>query len=187
MLDLLRRNTPPPASRILRPGVRTLPERVERYPVPGAGSVVVEVKAGDLLRLTDIEGGQACEVLFCGTDGAFDVAALGTKPDGTGEGLKSLLSRGSASVARTLGALRRRGIDLAKVDTAFELFSQIDREVKEQQGGGMGLAIARRYASAHKGRLEFRAREGGGAIVTLVLPLLDKATVAKIDPLMREQ
>jgi uncharacterized protein YcgI (DUF1989 family) len=74
MLDLLRRNTPPPASRILRPGVRTLPERVERYPVPGAGSVVVEVKAGDLLRLTDIEGGQACEVLFCGTDGAFDVA-----------------------------------------------------------------------------------------------------------------
>jgi signal transduction histidine kinase len=79
------------------------------------------------------------------------------------------------------------GIDLAKVDTAFELFSQIDRDVKEQQGGGMGLAIARRYASAHKGRLEFRAREGGGAIVTLVLPVVDEAFVAKIDPLMREQ
>ena len=79
------------------------------------------------------------------------------------------------------------GIDLAKVDTAFELFSQIDREVKEQQGGGMGLAIARRYASAHKGRLEFRAREGGGAIVTLVLPVIDMATVTQIDPLMREQ
>ncbi len=78
------------------------------------------------------------------------------------------------------------GIDLAKVDTAFELFSQIDRESKEQQGGGMGLAIARRYASSHKGRLEFRAREGGGSIVTLVLPLVDGATVAKIDPLMRE-
>lgn len=79
------------------------------------------------------------------------------------------------------------GIDLAKVDTAFELFSQIDREVKEQQGGGMGLAIARRYASAHKGRLEFRAREGGGAIVTLVLPVVDEASVPQIDPLMREQ
>lgn len=78
------------------------------------------------------------------------------------------------------------GIDLAKVDAAFELFSQIDRESKEQQGGGMGLAIARRYASSHKGRLEFRAREGGGSIVTLVLPLVDEASVAKIDPLMRE-
>jgi signal transduction histidine kinase len=79
------------------------------------------------------------------------------------------------------------GIDFAKVDAAFELFSQIDRESKEQQGGGMGLAIARRYASSHKGRLEFRAREGGGAIVTLVLPLVDEASVATIDPLMREQ
>jgi two-component system sensor histidine kinase/response regulator len=78
------------------------------------------------------------------------------------------------------------GIDLAKVDSAFELFRQIDRESKEQQGGGMGLPIARGYASAHKGRLEFRAREGGGAIVTLVLPLVDEASVAKIDPLMRE-
>ena len=79
------------------------------------------------------------------------------------------------------------GIDLAKVDTAFELFSQIDREVKEQQGSGMGLAIARRYASAHKGRLEFKAREGGGAVVTLVLPVVDEASVAQIAPLMREQ
>ncbi len=78
------------------------------------------------------------------------------------------------------------GIDLAKVDAAFELFSQIDRESKEQQGGGMGLAIARRYASSHKGRLEFRAREGGGSVVTLVLPLVDEASEAKIDPLMRE-
>ena len=124
MLDLLRRNTPPPASRILRPGVRTLPERVERYPVPGAGSVVVEVKAGDVLRLTDIEGGQACEVLFCGPDGAFDAAALGTKPDGTGEGLKFVLSRSGEGVARTLGALRRRGIDVAKARSAGLFGSQ---------------------------------------------------------------
>ena len=118
MLDLLRRNTPPPASRILRPGVRTLPERVERYPVPGAGSVVVEVKAGDVLRLTDIEGGQACEVLFCGPDGAFDAAALGTKPDGTGEGLKSVLSRSGEGIARSLGARRRRGLDVAQARSA---------------------------------------------------------------------
>ena len=118
MLDLLRRNTPPPASRILRPGVRTLPERVERYPVPGAGSVVIEVKAGDALRLTDVEGGQPCEVLFCGADGAFDAGALGVKADGSGEGLKAILSRNGEGAARTLGALRRRGIDLGSARSA---------------------------------------------------------------------
>ena len=116
-LDLQRRNTAPAASRILRPGVRTLPERVERYPVPGAGSVVVEVKAGDMLRLTDVEGGQACEVLFCGADGTFDATALGAKADGTGEGLKAILGRNGEGAARTVGALRRRGIDLAKASS----------------------------------------------------------------------
>lgn len=79
------------------------------------------------------------------------------------------------------------GIDLAQLDSAFEIFTQIDRETKEQQGGGMGLAIARRYATSHKGRIEFSAREGGGSIVTLILPLVDEASVASIDPLMREQ
>jgi signal transduction histidine kinase len=79
------------------------------------------------------------------------------------------------------------GIDLEKVDTAFELFSQIDRDSKEQQGCGIGLAIARRYAGSHKGRLEFRAREGGGALVTLVLPLVDEATAVQTDPSIREQ
>jgi signal transduction histidine kinase len=79
------------------------------------------------------------------------------------------------------------GIDLAKVDAAFDLFSQIDRDSKEQQGGGIGLAIARRYATCHRGRLEFRSREGGGSSVTLVLPLVDEARVPKTDPLMREQ
>ena len=39
MLDLLRRNTAPAASRILRPGVRAVAERVGRYPVPGAGLI----------------------------------------------------------------------------------------------------------------------------------------------------
>jgi aminomethyltransferase len=114
MLGSLHRNMAPPPSRILRPGVRTLPERVERYPVPGSGSVVVAVMAGDALRLTDVEGGQGCEVLFCGPDGAFDAAALGTRPDGTGEGLKAIMARSGEGTARTLGAQRRRGIDLAR-------------------------------------------------------------------------
>lgn len=78
------------------------------------------------------------------------------------------------------------GLSADNIEAACEIFTQLDRDVREQQGGGMGLAIARRYATAHNGRLEFAAREGGGAIVTLVLPLVDEATLALIDPLMRE-
>jgi two-component system sensor histidine kinase/response regulator len=78
------------------------------------------------------------------------------------------------------------GIDGKQVEAAFDIFSQINRESKEQQGGGMGLPIARKYASAHKGRLEFKAREGGGSIVTLVLPLVDNLAKIDTDPLMRE-
>ena len=112
-MSLLQRNKAPLASRILRPGLRALPDRVERYPVPGAGSVVVELRAGDTLKLRDVEGSQRCEVLFCGQDGRFDAAALGQRADGEATGLKAMLAGGGAGAARTLAALRRRGIDLA--------------------------------------------------------------------------
>ncbi len=78
------------------------------------------------------------------------------------------------------------GLPPDNIESACEIFTQLDRDVREQQGGGMGLAIARRYATAHKGRLEFAAREGGGAIVTLVLPLSDEATLTQTSPSMTE-
>ena len=43
----------------------------------------------------------------------FGVLGIG-QADGAGEGLKAILSRNGESAARTLGALRRRGIDLGK-------------------------------------------------------------------------
>ena len=76
MLNLLHRNTAPLVSRILRPGDRALPDRMERYPVPGAGSVVVEVAAGDRVEVRDSEGGQLCELFFCDGAGRFDPEAL---------------------------------------------------------------------------------------------------------------
>lgn len=78
------------------------------------------------------------------------------------------------------------GIDAADVEDAFNTFNQINRESREQQGGGMGLSIARRYASAHRGRLEFRERSGGGSVVTLVLPMADCSAKTENNPLMRE-
>ncbi len=66
------------------------------------------------------------------------------------------------------------GIDPERIKEAVDVFGQIDREKIEQQGGGLGLAIASRYASINGGRIEFERRAGGGSIVSLVLPLLNK-------------
>ena len=103
----------PPASRILRPGVRSLAANVERHVVPGGGSVVVAVAAGDAVTLTDVEGGQPCEVSFADGKATFDVTALGVKPDGAAPGLKAMLASAREDARRTLAALRRRNIDLA--------------------------------------------------------------------------
>jgi len=69
--------------------------------------------------------------------------------------------------------VRDRGIgfDMSKIGEALNAFGQINREKLEQQGGGLGLAIASQYAAINGGRLEFESRDGGGTVVTLVLPL----------------
>jgi CheY-like chemotaxis protein len=63
------------------------------------------------------------------------------------------------------------GLDLDKLDEAIDVFGQIDRDRLEQQGGGLGLPIASRYAAINNGRLEFEPRREGGSIVSIVLPL----------------
>jgi two-component system sensor histidine kinase/response regulator len=65
---------------------------------------------------------------------------------------------------------RGLGIDVNKVKEAIDIFGQIDREKLEQQGSGLGLAIANRYAAINNGRIEFERRDGGGSIVSLILP-----------------
>jgi two-component system sensor histidine kinase/response regulator len=64
------------------------------------------------------------------------------------------------------------GFDFTQIESACDVFGQIDRAQNEQQGGGLGLPIARHYALGHKGRLEFTSREGGGTTVALVLPVV---------------
>jgi two-component system, sensor histidine kinase and response regulator len=62
------------------------------------------------------------------------------------------------------------GIDVLRVKEAIDVFGQIDRDRLEQQGGGLGLAIANRYVKIHGAKLEFENRDGGGSVVSLVLP-----------------
>uniref|UniRef100_UPI002639D454 DUF1989 domain-containing protein n=1 Tax=uncultured Rhizobium sp. TaxID=155567 RepID=UPI002639D454 len=114
--------SPPRPSLVLQPGLRSLPPGTERYRIRGGGSVVVRVAAGDTLTLTDVEGCQPCEVSFVDPKGQFDAGALGTAFTDQAEGLKAILTSNEPSAARTLAALRRRNVDLARAG-ALRLFS----------------------------------------------------------------
>ena len=76
--------------------------------------------------------------------------------------------------------IRDRGIgfDPARLKEAIDTFGQLDRDKLEQQGGGLGLAIASKYAKINNAKLEFAARPGGGAVVSLVIPIKSKASAA---------
>ena len=105
----------PRPSMILRPGEPTLGPNVERYRIAGGGSLVVQAGPGDLLVLTDIEGGQPGQISFCDESGRCDLSAIGGRADSRGEELKLLLAAPAA--VRTLAALRRRNIDIARLET----------------------------------------------------------------------
>jgi two-component system sensor histidine kinase KdpD len=65
------------------------------------------------------------------------------------------------------------GIPPQELDRVFDKFHRGTREsdVAVPGGAGLGLAIAKGIAEIHGGRIWAEAREGGGTIVTVSLPL----------------
>jgi len=114
MLDLpqdIRTLSPPARSVILRPGLRALPPGVEHYVVNGGGTVAVDVEAGDAIVVTDIEGGQICEIVAVGDDGRADPAIVGATAERN--------ARPPFAATLPLAArLKARGIDLASAAPA---------------------------------------------------------------------
>lgn len=72
--------------------------------------------------------------------------------------------------------IRDDGIGIAPEKKAllFNLFQQIDRESMEQQGLGLGLAIATRLAEFHGGRISAESELGQGSKFTVHLPIYGK-------------
>src|SRR5262245_36451239 len=84
--------TAPRPSIIYRPGLPTLPKGMERYKIAGGGSLVLDILAGDRLMVTDLEGGQACEIVAVGSDGRSDPSILSATEGTEPSGLKAILA-----------------------------------------------------------------------------------------------
>ncbi len=63
------------------------------------------------------------------------------------------------------------GITPAFRELIFERFEQLDRDVLEQQGIGLGLTLARRLVRLHGGDILVESEPGQGSTFTIVLPL----------------
>ncbi|MBX3570450.1 MAG: aminomethyltransferase family protein [Rhizobiaceae bacterium] len=107
------RRGPPRPSAIIRPGGLSPQAGMERYTVPGAGALLIEVEAGDGVTVVDAEGGQPCELVAFDRHKRADTGMLGVPATGHAAGLKSLLLAGDDSLRLFRARIERRGLDLA--------------------------------------------------------------------------
>jgi two-component system sensor histidine kinase SenX3 len=68
-----------------------------------------------------------------------------------------------------------RGIGIApkELDHIFERFRQIDRDRMEQQGSGLGLALATELVRLHGGEITVKSELGKGSTFTIRLPVAE--------------
>jgi signal transduction histidine kinase len=63
-----------------------------------------------------------------------------------------------------------RGIPQAELNTIFDVFHQVKREVYEDQGAGAGLPIVRRIVDLHKGCIDVKSKVGEGSQFMVGIP-----------------
>lgn len=160
--------------RLIQPGLPRFEPGVERYRVAGGGAVVLALRAGDRIEITDLEGRQRGELAIFSRGGGEDAAALGLKADGPALGINRLLA-GSDAAARTVAAvLRARGLPGA-ITKAVDLFQH------ESRPGETVSAVAVRDA------VVILHAAGGPMAVEAELPPTDLvAVVRRADPVAQE-
>lgn len=88
-----------------------------------------------------------------------------------GEKGVSVATRAEAGEAVLEVADRGPGIPAAEVERLKQPFTRLEVARSDKGGAGLGLAIVERVARAHRGSLDLLAREGGGLIARIRLPL----------------
>jgi signal transduction histidine kinase/DNA-binding response OmpR family regulator len=97
---------------------------------------------------------------------------------------------GSIRVGVTLDAEEVRiavadsGIGIAPEDhgRVFEEFRQVGDPSERQPGSGLGLAVTKRLAEAHRGRIDLTSARGQGSTFTLVLPTSEAVSSEDLSP-----
>ena len=100
------------ASGIIRPGINSLPDGLDRYPLQAGGMIVLDLKPGDELKVIDPEGLQACEVAVFDRNGASQASALNSgcreiKDNNIGR----LLGASTENIRSINAALKKRNIN----------------------------------------------------------------------------
>ncbi|MEL6572855.1 MAG: DUF1989 domain-containing protein [Pseudomonadota bacterium] len=114
---------PPQPSVIVEPRVFSLPPGTERYVIEGQSAALIPVYAGDVLSITNDEGGQLCEVLAFDSKGVVDAGLVGAAGQGPATGLQALLARDDRSLRGLRMGLNARGVDLS-TPGAVHLFEE---------------------------------------------------------------
>lgn len=143
--DRLLRPGPPRATRPRRVAGYNLARAEERYSVPGAGAVMLQISAGDRIEVVNDEGGQRAELLAAHEGGRLDPAILGGAADIPAEGLRGLLASGEPSLAKLRKGLTSRGVDIAQARAVGLFGAQSpagDRAQFTAQAGGWLIVVA---------------------------------------------
>lgn len=130
--------------------------------------------------------------LYLKIDAPADLPTLWCDPDRIREVIVNLIGNAlkftekggiTVKISKIGQAIRTEVIDtgrgIAKEDLTklFRKFSQVKREIDQQQGTGLGLYISHNFVELHKGRLFVESEVGKGTKFIFDLPILDKAPV----------
>jgi len=168
MTDSLQAATPAAArflapfqrSGVSVPGLPVLPDNIERIPVPAGGSRALEIAAGDVVSVLDVQGLQPVELALFLPDGRSDAGALGATGIGVGSLASTLRDGADPGAARVLAALTRSGFDVERADTV-RLFGGDSRagELRSLTSSAAGLLIVAAPASPMSAHAQDTATE----------------------------
>jgi two-component system sensor histidine kinase KdpD len=94
--------------------------------------------------------------------------ALKYSPPGSPVDLATWVQDGALTLAV---ADRGPGVAPAEVPRLFDKFYRAASSSNGAQGAGLGLAIARGFARAHGGDVQYAPRPGGGSVFTVHVPI----------------
>src|SRR6056297_988880 len=173
---------PPRPSAIVQPRAFSLPPGTERYVVEGAGAILVQLEAGDVLEVENVEGGQPCEIVCADKRGRIDAGLIGERGQGAAHGLMALLASGDASLRSLRLGLEARGLTLSGAQAVHLFRSDSPAGTKDRFTATRdGIAIV----AAPGGIMDFEAQDTATPLVVHIRRAVIKsaARFALPDPL----